>query len=83
MMSLARIHVWWPNIDRELEVVCLNVSNGRRIPEIQPVHPWEQPGAPWKQLHIDFAGPFCGAMWLIVVDTETKWPKVVQMESTN
>ena len=39
----------------------------RKIQEVSqkaPVHPWEQPRKPWKRQHIDFAGPFCGSVWL-------------------
>ena len=85
MKSLARIHVWWPSINSEIETCvseCHECQTNSRNPTSAPVHPWERPGAPWKRLHIDFAGPFCGAMWLIVVDAETKWPEVIQMTST-
>ena len=30
--------------------------------------------------HIDFAGPFFGKMWLILVDTRSKWPEVIQVK---
>ena len=40
-------------------------------------------GNPWESVHIDFAGPFKGHMWLILVDTFTKWPEVIQMSSTS
>ena len=40
------------------------------------------PQQPWKWLHLDFAGPFEGQMWLIIVDTCSKWPQVIAMTST-
>ena len=40
------------------------------------------PEKPWKHLHIDFAGPLCGLMWLILVDAQSKWLEVIQMKST-
>ncbi|KAL5473474.1 hypothetical protein EMCRGX_G027963 [Ephydatia muelleri] len=46
-----------------------------------PLHPWEYPRNPWQRLHVDFAGPFCARMWLIVVDARTKWPEVIPMET--
>ncbi len=36
----------------------------------------------WKRIHIDFAGPFLGKMFLIIVDAHSKWPEVVTMAST-
>ena len=57
------------------------MSGGRRLTKA-PLHPWEMPQQPWKQLHLDFAGPFEGQMWLIIVDTCSKWPQVIAMTST-
>lgn len=30
-------------------------------------------------MHVDFAGPFFGAMWLILVDAYSSWPEIVQV----
>ena len=47
-----------------------------------PLHPWKMPQQPWKRLHVDFAGPFEGRMWLIIVDACSKWLEVIAMTST-
>ena len=47
---------------------------------LAPLHPWEYPSRPWQRLHIDFAGPFFGKMWLIVVDARSKWPEVIYLK---
>ena len=47
-----------------------------------PVHLWEYPEGPWQRLYIDFAGPFEGKTFLVVVDAFTKWPEVAIMTST-
>ena len=31
-------------------------------PQVAPLHPWVWPEAPWRRIHIDFAGPFMGKM---------------------
>ena len=31
---------------------------------------------PWERLHIDYAGPFLGKMFLMVVDAHSKWLEV-------
>ena len=47
-----------------------------------PHHPWEWPGQPWCRLHIDYAGPFHGEMFLVVMDVHSKWLEVHLMKST-
>ena len=32
-------------------------------------------------MDIDFAGPFEGTMWLIVINAATKWPEVIKMNN--
>jgi hypothetical protein len=84
MKSMARMYVWWPGIDREIEALvrgCESCSQSRDCPQMAPLHPWEYPRNPWQRLHVDFAGPFCAKMWLIVVDARTKWPEVIPMET--
>ena len=71
MKSLARLYVWWPGIDREIKQMDVQLA---------PLHPWEYPSRPWQRLHIDFAGPFFGKMWLIVVDASSKWPEVIYLK---
>ena len=47
-----------------------------------PTHPWVWPTAPWQHIHVDFAGPFLGHVFLIVVDTNSKWLEVEIMSGT-
>ena len=35
-------------------------------PAKAPLHPWEWPAQPWSRLHIDFAEPFLGHMYLVL-----------------
>ena len=86
MKSVAQMYVWWPTVNQDIEDCtrqCHHCQRFKRDPAKAPNHPWEQPKDPWERLHIDFAGPFKGSMWLILVDTLTKWPEVVQMSSTS
>lgn len=85
MKAQARSHFWWPKLDDNIETVCKS-CNGCRSERNQapaaPVHPWAWPGTPWYRIHIDFAGPFKNAMFLIVIDAYSKWPEVFHMRST-
>ena len=33
-------------------------------------------------IHIDFAGPFLGRTFMVVVDAHSKWPEVIEMKTT-
>ena len=84
MKSIATIHVWLPKIDVDIERTvskCIACQETSRDPVRAPLHPWEQPGQPWKRIHVNFAGPFEGSMWLIIVDAHTKWPEVIAMKT--
>ena len=61
MKALARSYIWWPGIDKEIELTaksCSGCQLTQREPSTVPVHPWEWPSLPWQRIHIDFAGPF-------------------------
>eukprot|EP00731_Ephydatia_muelleri_P003073 Em0001g3073a len=86
MKALARGVVWWPGIDSELESkvkVCEACQANRKSPPKAPLHPWEWPSKPWSRLHIDHAGPFMGKIFLIMVDSYSKWLEVVPVASTS
>ncbi len=40
------------------------------------------PSKPWQHIHIDFAGLFQKAMFLVAVDAHSKWPEAYLMSST-
>ena len=83
--SIARTFVWWPGIDKSIELYikrCQNCALQQNNPKPVRMHPWECPRYAWQRLHIDFAGPFLGHSYLIVVDAYSKWPEVIPMQST-
>ena len=84
MKALARSYIWWPGMDGEIaEVVknCPSCQVTRPSPPVAQLHPWEWPSEPWSRLHIDFAGPFMGHMYLVLVDSHSKWLDVQVMQS--
>lgn len=79
MKGLARSYVWWPGMDMEIEKEvqsCQSCQENRKSPARAPLHPWEWPDTPWSRLHIDYAGPFLGKMFLVIVDSHSKWMEV-------
>jgi transposase InsO family protein len=80
MKSLARSYVWWPGIDKDIEQItkqCPGCQENQSMPRSAPLHPWEWPTTPWQRIHIDYAGPFQGKMYLVVIDAHSKWPEVI------
>lgn len=79
MKSLARGFAWWPSMDAAIEgevKTCFNCQQNQPMPSKNELHPWKWPDRPWSRLHIDYAGPFMGKMFLIVVDAHSKWMEV-------
>jgi len=79
MKGLARSYVWWPNIDADLEAQvkqCNQCQANQPSPPAVPMHPWEWPEHPWERIHLDYAGPFLGKMFLVVVDAHSKWMEI-------
>ena len=79
------LSVWWPGVDKQIENVvkqCLACQATRNQPPPAPLHPWPWPSAPWERVHIDFAGPFMGSMFLVLVDSHSRWLEVEPMQST-
>ena len=79
MKSLARSYIWWPGLDKEIEEkvrMCTSCQEQQPMPAEAELHPWEYLSRPWSRLHMDFAGPFLGHMWLVIIDARTKWIEV-------
>ena len=76
MKGLARMYVWWPGIDADMEKSvrrCSSCQEVRSSPPLAPLNPCKWPSRPWSRLHLDFAGPFENRMFLVIVDVHFKW----------
>ena len=79
MTHLARSFVWWPGMDANLEAKvrsCIPCQSNAKSPALAPLHPWEWPQRPWCRVHADYAGPFMGRMFLVIIDAHSKWLEV-------
>ena len=86
MKSIARSYVWWPGLDGELENqvrACPSCQAFHRSPQKSPLHPWDWPEKVWSRVHIDFAGPFLGSHYFLLVDARSKWLEVHPVNSTS
>jgi len=84
MKVLARGYCAWKNIDQDIENKvrsCKSCCDTRDNPPCTVLHPWERPRGLWERIHVDFADPFLGKHFLIVVDAYTKWLEIVVLNS--
>ena len=85
MKSLARMYVWWPKIDSDIEKLvrtCSACQLTQTSPPVAPLHPWKWPTRPWCRVHLDYAGPFLGHMFLILIDSHSKWIEAIPTSSS-
>ena len=61
---------------------CNVCQMNQRLPKKSIPHPWIRPKEKWERIHIDYAGPFKGSMWLIIVDSFSKWIEVENMKNS-
>ena len=85
MKAVARSYFWWIGLDKDIENLgksCENCQAVKSNPTAAPLHPWVWPNVPWTCIHVDYAGPFLGKMFVVVVDAHSKRPEVQVMNST-
>ena len=83
MKQLSRAHVWWPNLDRDIDLKvrsCTTCWEKRPNPVKSSLHPWEFSKGPWQRIHADFAGPVKGFYYLVVIDSYSKWIEIEKMK---
>ena len=85
MKSLARSYFWWPGLDKNVEECsksCRTCQAVKSAPSTAPLHPWVWPEHPWQRVHVDYAGPFKGKSFFLLVDAHSKWPEIHELSST-
>ena len=55
---------------------CNQCQFNQPSPPAVAMHPWEWPKHPWEHIYLDYAGPYLGKMFLVVVDTHSKWIEI-------
>ena len=84
MKSIARSFVWWPGLDKALDQkvkTCVACQSSRNLSPVVPIQPWEWPERPWSRLHVDYAGPLSSYMFLVVMDTHSKWMDIKMVKN--
>ena len=81
MKGLARMYVWWPGLDKEIADMvrsCQECQACQPSPPAAPLHPWR-----WVRVHLDYAGPIDGKMFLVMIDAHSKWIEVFCVQSAS
>ena len=85
--SLLRETVWFPGIDNMVEKAvsdCLPCQSSIPKSSREPLQMTPLPDGPWKEVAVDFTGPFAGGEYLLVViDEYSRFPEVEIVYSTS
>ena len=86
MKSLARSYLWWPGVDADIEQKVKQCNQCQikqtKLP-VMLLDPWEWPGKPWSYIYLNHAKPFQGKMFLVIVDSHSKWLNMHVTSSTS
>ena len=80
--------VWFPGIDNLTEEKvksCLSCqAASTKSPPIEPLRMTSLPSGPWREVAVDFAGPFPSGDYIMVVTDEfSRFPEVEILTSTS
>ena len=81
MKALARLHVWWPTLDSDIEQIVRNceVCQTHGKAPLTSDNCWIWPHRAWQRVHVDYCGPLDGKSFLVIVDAKSKWIEVLPM----
>lgn len=86
MKAIARQYFWWPQLDKNIEHFVRNCEACKctaNSPAKAPLMRFPEARFPFERVHVDFAGPFKGKTYLILIDAFSKWPEIFEMPSTS
>lgn len=85
MKSVARSYVYWPNIDNHITDFvrsCGKCASVAKSPVKTTLSSWPLTTKPMERIHLDIAGPCFGSFFVVIVDSFSKWPEIIQTPST-
>ena len=84
--ALARMHVYWKDLAKNIESMiqqchaCIQLTKN---PVKTTLASWPATSSPGERIHVDFAGPLLNHMFLVIVDSYSKWIEVAVMKTAN
>ena len=83
--SLLREKVWFPGIDKRVESAiksCIPCQATVETKRLEPLQMSPLPSGPWKEISMDFCGPFqSGDYLMVVIDEYSRYPIVEILKS--
>ena len=73
-------------MDKDIENItkfCTSCQIHQNMPLKAPMDSQENSQTPWGRIHLDFAGPYLGKMFLVITDSYSKWLDIMSMNSIN
>ena len=87
MKALARLYVWWPGLDTAITAKvqsCQICQESCPNLEKAPLHPWEcWAKSPLGKITFGPCRPFFRKLYLVVMDTHSKWIDALIVKSTS
>ena len=84
--ALLREYVWFPNLEKMVKEEidsCIPCQAAGNPEPPAPLQTSQMPAGPWKEVKIDFLGPFLsGECLLAVIDCYSRYPEVEIVSST-
>ncbi|CEF61625.1 Reverse transcriptase domain and Integrase, catalytic core domain and Zinc finger, CCHC-type domain and Peptidase A2A, retrovirus, catalytic domain and Ribonuclease H-like domain and Peptidase A2A, retrovirus RVP subgroup domain and Aspartic peptidase domain-containing protein [Strongyloides ratti] len=83
MKILARSNVYWPGMNKEIENLSKTCETCNKIgtPVAKTnLHPWQPSVETFERIHIDLCGPMNGKTFLVLYDTYSCYPFIVQVK---
>ncbi|XP_008182275.1 uncharacterized protein K02A2.6-like [Acyrthosiphon pisum] len=86
MKSMARSYFWWPSIDSDIERTaksCTLCLESRPEPQKCILTKWPKSLHVFERIHLDYLGPINNKMFLIIIDSYSKWPEVFEVDNAD
>ncbi|KAJ1522456.1 hypothetical protein ONE63_001646 [Megalurothrips usitatus] len=77
-LAVARSYAWWPGMNKDIidwTASCSRCIAVRHDPP-KSFTSWPAPAEQWERIHLDYAGPVDGQVYLILVDAYSQWPVI-------
>ncbi|KAI0984485.1 hypothetical protein GJ496_009574 [Pomphorhynchus laevis] len=71
------LHLGHPGISAMRHLARLYCLKQQPKSAHQPLHQWDVPAEVWTRIHVDFAGPIDGQMYLALIDAQSHWPEII------